>query len=114
MGLIPLEKLEEIRSVIENSPHKLINVQELADKHDVRVKDLCCSFKYEYKHTVKQYAGMIKLEYLKKLIRKNGKKGGLKMFEYAYDLGFSDSAGLQHFLKKMGGGEILKTLKKRR
>ncbi len=112
MGVIRPVVLEAVRNEIENSPHKIIYVQELADARGIEVKDLCNEFKYRYRFTVKEYASLFKLRYLVFLILQNGKPNGRKVYDYAVELGFRDDSGLHNFIRKNGGGRSFRDFEK--
>ncbi len=112
MGVIPSGVLGAIKTEIENSPHKIINVQDLAEKHEVSVKDLSNEFKYEFRFTIKEYAAIFKMKRLVELILQNGKRNGRKVYDFAVELGFRDDSGLHHFVRKNGGSRSFRDLEK--
>ncbi len=105
MNDLPKEKLREIKKEIEDFPQRIINVQELGEKYNIGIRELCNSFKYVYKITVKQYANLIKLKYLTTLVLIDKADNGKKVYDYARELGFSDDTGLHHFVKRNTGNK---------
>ncbi|MFC1564587.1 hypothetical protein ACFL6G_06590 [candidate division KSB1 bacterium] len=111
MGIIKDDVLHAIKSEIENTPHRIIYTTEIADKYSISIKDLCNQFKYKFGVSVKEYAGIVKLNYLKDLILKEDENYRMRSHDYAIMLGYADDSGIQNLTKKNGEGRTFNEFK---